>query len=135
VVQGKVDGTLPMQLFVVSPYDSWWPVFGEVLAKTLDAGWFRFNVKLRLLLWNGASYVESSDAFGVNKPTDGIMHHSGASDWNHGRPHGMFALTAGSSYSVQMVFDGSTGGTWQYYHGGGLTVGHTYIWSPGLIRR
>ena len=115
-----------MRLTVTPSVVCWWPVFGEVLAKVTEAAWYRVNIGFRL---------NPADVDGQYEMTDGVQHYAGAPDWGHARPSAMWKLAAGTAYTCELTSNGRSGGTWQYYRGGGVGQGHLFMFSPGTVPR
>ena len=130
VIDGKDDGSQPLALAAITPsYNCWWPLSAVVLVRVLDASWYGLNATVVLA---DANNMLKPDADGRNYHLVRVVHNAAASDWVSVPITCQYKLLANETYRAQLALNGTTGGTWNYYRGGGM---HSWIASPGVVAR
>lgn len=132
---GGVSGTIPsggwtmtntlgnvMSVSVTAPFDCYWATDASVLARNTAAVWDRLEMQMVL---------SPADVDGYTQANGSIMHHSGASDWNHGKVHRVWKLAAGKSYTVTLVLLNVLGSAFNIYR----HPFHTWVASEGIRPR
>ena len=130
IIDGKADGSQPLVLNSITPaYNCWWPINAALLLRILDSVWYGANVSIVL---SDANLMVKTDADGRSQHHIRAIHNVGASDWVTAPIACQYKLVAGETYRAQLAISAFTGGTWNYYRGGGV---HCWIASPGVVAR